>query len=113
MTFQAPTGEGPRWLEGFGSDKQYEAYAEQQERQQQRREEREKWTFDGLPTEEEQAAAQIRVERRWICVVEGHDWHTVEALPERGYEVQQCYRCDNVRFIQGARCVKGTRRERR
>ena len=51
-------------------------------------------------------AAQIRVERRWICV-------TVKAWPERGYEVQQCYRCDNVRFILGARSVKGTRRERR
>ncbi len=74
MTFQAPTGEGPtqpldsargrepvQRLEGFGSDKEYEAYAEQQEGQQRRRQEREKWTFDGLPTQEEQAAARTVV----------------------------------------------------
>ena len=113
MTFQVRTGEYPpqpldvargrepvKRLGGFGSDKEYEAYAEQQERQQRRRQEREKWTFDGLPTKEEQAAAQIRVERRWICVVEGHDWQLADRWPEWGCRVQQCYRCHNVRLIK-------------
>ena len=86
-------------LKGFGSDKEYEAYAGQRERQQRRREERERWKFDGLPTEEEQAAAQVRVERRWICVVESHDWWRVRTTVD-GYEVQQSYRCHNDRLIK-------------
>ena len=99
MTWKLPHRNGPPWLVGFASDKQYEAYAEQQERQKRRREELQKWAFEGLPTKEELAAAQVRVERRWICVVEGHDWQTVETAAD-GYEVQQCYRCDNVRFLR-------------
>ena len=90
----------PPRLKGFGSDKEYEAYAGQRERQQRRREERERWEFDGVPTEEEQAAAKVRVERRWICVVESHDWETVDRWPEWGCQVQQCYRCHNVRLIK-------------
>ena len=88
------------WLTGFGSYTDYEVHAEQEERQKQRRQEREKWTFDDLPTEEEQAAAQIRVERRWICVVEGHDWQKVDRWPEWSCQVQQCYRCHDVRLIK-------------
>jgi len=63
----------PPWLTGFRSDKEYEAYAEQQERRRQSQEDQEKWSFDGLPTKEELAQVKERVERRWICVVEGHD----------------------------------------
>ena len=90
---------GPPWLTGFRSDKEYEAYADQQERQRRRREDREKWGFaDGLPTKEELAEAKLRAQRRRICGVEGHDWQLVK-VTEDGYLVQQCYRCDNLRFL--------------
>ncbi len=90
---------GPPWLAGFASEKEYEAYAEQQERQRQRREDLERWAFHGLLTEEELARARVRVERRWICAVEGHDWQTLGATAN-GFEILQCYRCDNVRLIR-------------
>jgi len=98
MIWKSQNRFGPPWLLGFASDKQYEAYAEQQEHQRRRQEDRQKWAFDGLPTEEELAAAKVRVERRWICVVEGHDWQAAETTAD-GYEVQQCYRCGNVRLL--------------
>ena len=69
MTSQISTGTGPpqpldvardrepvERLDGFGSDKEYEAYTEQQERQQRQRKEQQRLTFEGLPTQEEQAA---------------------------------------------------------
>ena len=97
MTWEMPPRSGPPWFTGFRSDKEYEAHAEEQEGQRRRQEDREKWSFDGFPTEEELAQAKERVERRWICVVEGHDWKTVGATPN-GYQIEQCCRCDNVRF---------------
>ena len=89
---------GPPWLTGFRSYKDYEAYAEQQERRRRRQEDRERWAFDRLLTEEELAQAKERVERRWICAVEGHDWKRVDTTGD-DYEVLQCYRCDNLRFV--------------
>ena len=89
---------GPPWQSGFRSEKEYEAYAEQEERERRRREDRERRAFHGLLTEEELAQARVRVERRWICAVEGHDWKRTETTAD-GYEAWQCCRCDNVPFI--------------
>ena len=113
MTSKPPTHSSLPSFSGFASDSAYQAHAAEQEARRRRREEREKWTFDGLPTKEEQAAAQRRVEGRWICVVEGHEWQRVDRWPEWGCSVEQCSRCHSIRLIREPGGNKDTETGRR
>jgi len=113
MSSKPPTHSSLPSLSGFASDHAYQAHAAQQEARRRRREEREKWTFDGLPTEEEHAAAQRRLERRWICVAQGHHWRRADRWPEWRCTVEQCSRCHNIRLVRKADGRTDTDTERR